>query len=224
MIEPRALAAGRRDRTWYGRINAAVRSRSIPMILPAPVGSRTLILVAALLVGLLAAAVVTIANLRPDPDRLVRSSEMVYNDPPSFDMTVDYSSGDVRRFRFDGISAVRLDVVAGRYRRLPPGRHVVTDTKLGHHADWDSAGETGSIYELPSGLRPLHEVDMRWGIESNSWNRQSSEPCGDWVLIGEEIVANLGAWHVRCLRRAPRGVLDRRRLWLHPAFDRCPDR
>ena len=82
---------------------------------------------------------------------------------------------------------------------MPPGSHVVTDTKLGHHADWDSAGETGSIYELPSGLRPLHEVDMRWGIEFNSWNRQSSEPCGDWVLIGEEIVANLGAWHVRCL-------------------------
>ena len=111
-IAPLALAAGRTDRTWYGRVLATLRSRSIALSPTLDPRFRTVVIATALLLLAVAIAIV-IGSRRPDPNQLVLRSEAVYRDPPAFDMSVAYSDGALRRFRYDGTSALRLDVLEG---------------------------------------------------------------------------------------------------------------
>jgi hypothetical protein len=65
-IAPLALAGGRRDRTWYGRIGAAVRSTPISPTRPLPINVR-MVFAAATLLALLLAFAVIIGSRSSDP-------------------------------------------------------------------------------------------------------------------------------------------------------------
>ena len=142
-VAPMALAAGRRDRTWHGRIMATLRSRSIVLFPAVDPRFRTVVLGTALLLLALALAIV-IGSRRPDPNQLVHSSEELYNDPPALDMSVRYEDGAVRRFRYDGTAITRMDVVSGTYQGRPQGTYFLMDAQSGRRFEWDPASETWS--------------------------------------------------------------------------------
>lgn len=195
-IAPLALAAGRRDRTWHGRIVMAVRSVSLPIGGETPVQLRTAILLATLL-GLLLALAAIIGSRAHDPNQVVLGSEAVYRDPPAFDMTVGYSDGGIRRFRYDGGSAMRLDVVKGAFGLRPEGTYFLVDTERGRMIEWDPVGRTSMSSALEAGLRPIFQLDMRFGAEVSRANQFASQ-CLKWQYVEETTVVARAAHHVRC--------------------------
>jgi hypothetical protein len=211
-IAPLAIVAGRRDRTWYGKVIAALRGAQIGFVRPSPALLRQAVLLAIMLVLLLLVAVF-VGSRPPNPNELVRLSEQVYLDPPPFDMTVDYQNGDVRRFRFDGNDVVRLDIVAGSYRARQTGGYILTDVTANRRAEWDPVSGTTSVFGLPSGLRPLHELDLRWGADIDTWNHRPFGSCRNWILVGDEVVAGRRVLHVRCSDNPGKGE----EYWVDPA-------
>ena len=195
-IAPLALAAGRRDRTWHGRIVAAVRTAARPLPAPAASQMRTAILLATLLALLVALAAI-VASRRPDPLQVVLGSEAVYRDLPAFDMTVGYSDGAVRRFRYDGADVARLDAVKGAYGLRPEGTYIVVDARLGTTVEWDPAGGTFLTSEHVSRVRPAYLLDLRWGADLRVPLRFTSA-CLTWEYVEETSVLQRPAHHVRC--------------------------
>jgi hypothetical protein len=195
-IAPLALAAGRRDRTWLGRARWAIRSITRPMTSPSPAMLRNVIVLATLLALLLALAAI-IGSRSHDPNRIVLGSEAVYRDAPAFDMTVGYSDGGVRRFRYDGEAAMRVDVVQGTYRTRREGTFFLADGRRGRIVEWDPIADTATIESLPAGMRPLAPLDLRWGADLFVSNRFASA-CLDWEYVEESTVVGRAAHHVRC--------------------------
>lgn len=195
-VAPLALAAGRRDRSWIGRIEVAVRTAARPLPVPASAQLRTAIVLATLLALLVALAAI-VASRRPDPLQIVLGSEAVYRDLPAFDLTVGYSDGAIRRFRYDGERAMRLDAVKGEYRLRPEGTYIVVDVDRGVAFEWDPAGGTFLVSEHPASIRPTFLLDLRWGADLGV-PQSFSSPCATWEYVEETVVLARPAHHVRC--------------------------
>lgn len=192
-VAPMAIAAGRQDSTWWGRFLGVLHGRVPWTTMPRANHGRLLgaVLLAAALIALIAAL---IGASRSDPARLVQLSESVYLDPPPFDMTVTYQNGDVRRFRFDGESHMRLDVIAGAYNAFGPGSYAVTDTH--RRAYWDSSTEIGVVQNVVGpNARPVELLDMRWGGINTM---RTSSLCNRWSDAGITTIADRSVRHVRC--------------------------
>jgi hypothetical protein len=112
-------------------------------------------------------------------------------------MTVGYSDGAVRRFRYDGAGAMRFDAVRGAYRLRPEGSYIVVNAQLGETVEWDPAGGTFLMSEHPAGIRPTYLLDLRWGADLRVAQRFSS-PCVAWEYVEESTVLARPAHHVRC--------------------------
>ena len=195
-IAPLALAAGRRDRTWYGRVATTIRTAARPLPSPAANQLRTAIVLATVLALLLALAAI-VASRRPDPLQIVLGSEAVYRDPPSFDITVGYSDGAIRRFRYDGADVMRLDAVKGAFGLRPEGTFILAD--VGRHLtfEWDAAGGTVLTAAIAPGMRPIAPLDLRWGADVGQSGEFSSS-CLSWEYIQETHVLARPVHHVRC--------------------------
>lgn len=196
-LAPRAVAAGRRDRSWLGRIQIALHTASRPVAWSTPQQLRTAVIFATVLALLLVVAAIIGSRTR-DPNRIVLGSEAIYRDPPAFDMTVSYSDGGTRRFRYDGESTLRVDVERGVYRFRPEGTYIVADVARGRVIEWDPVGETNSIEPIPGGMRPIALLDLRWGAALQTSNRLGSS-CLDWEYIEESTVTGRATHHVRCI-------------------------
>ena len=193
-IAPRAIAAGRRDRSRIGRLVAGLR---VPVLPLPPAALRQAILLAALLALLLLIAAL-VGSRPPDANHLVRASEDFYRDPPAFDMRVEYENGDVRRYVFDGEATLRMETVVDTLGLRPPGTYTITDVDANRVADQDPISGTTGIYELTIGLRPAHLLDLRWGADGQSFSRSQGD-CSGWEHIEEESLIGRRTHHVRCV-------------------------
>ena len=193
-IEPMAIAAGKRDRSRIGRLIAVFRIPTVPV---PPATLRQAIALAALLMLLLLIAGL-VGSRTPDPNDLVRTSEQAYRDPPAFDMRVEYENGDVRRYVFDGEATLRMEIVVDTLGTRPPGTYTITDVDANRVAELDPVSGTTGIYELSSGLRPAHLLDVRWGADGRSFGRAQGD-CSSWEHVEEESLIGRRTYHVRCM-------------------------